>query len=69
MRHAILGAGGIGGLMAGALARSGEEVVLLLRSETLKRFEGRLKIESVVLGEFEVEVAAAPALEGRVDAL
>jgi 2-dehydropantoate 2-reductase len=69
MRHAVLGAGGIGGLVAGALARSGAEVVLLLRPETLKRFEGRLKVESVVLGEFEVEVAAVPALEERVDAL
>jgi 2-dehydropantoate 2-reductase len=69
MRHAVLGAGGIGGLVAGALARSGAEVVLLLRPETLQGLEGRLKVESVVLGKFEVEVAAAPALEGHVDAL
>jgi 2-dehydropantoate 2-reductase len=69
MRHAVLGAGGIGGLVAGALARSGAEVVLILRPETLEGFEGRLKVESVVLGEFEVEVGAAPVLEGRVDAL
>jgi 2-dehydropantoate 2-reductase len=49
MRHAVLGVGGIGGLLAGALARSGEEVVLLLRPATLSRFEGRLRIESAVL--------------------
>ena len=31
MRHAMLGAGGIGGLLAAALARTGAEVTLLLR--------------------------------------
>jgi hypothetical protein len=30
-----LGAGGVGGLVGGALARSGRDVVLLLRVETL----------------------------------
>src|SRR5581483_2340214 len=35
MREAVLGAGGIGGLIAAALARAGAEVVLLVRPETL----------------------------------
>jgi 2-dehydropantoate 2-reductase len=69
MRHAVLGAGGIGGLLAAALARSGEEVVLLLRPETLSRFPRRLNVESVVLGNFEVEVAAASTLDRQPDAL
>lgn len=69
MRHAVLGGGGIGGLLAGALARSGGEVVLLLRPSTLSRFEGRLRVESVVLGDFEVEVDAASVLDRPVDAL
>jgi 2-dehydropantoate 2-reductase len=69
MRHAVLGAGGIGGLLAGALARSGGEVVMLMRPSTLSRFEGGLKVESVVLGDFEVEVDAASALDRPVDAL
>ena len=69
MRHAVLGAGGIGGLLAGALARSGGEVVLLLRPATFSRFEGRLKVESVVLGDFEVEVDAMSALDRPVDAM
>ncbi len=69
MRHAVLGAGGIGSLLAGALARSGDEVVLLLRPESLSRFHGRLKVESVVLGDFEVEVDAVSALDRPLDAL
>jgi 2-dehydropantoate 2-reductase len=69
MRHAVLGAGGIGGLLAGALARSGGEVVMLLRPSTRSRFEGRLRVESVVLGDFEVEVDAVSALDRPIDAL
>lgn len=69
MRHGVLGAGGIGGLLAGALARSGGEVVMLLRPSTLSSFEGRLRVESVVLGDFEVEVDAVSALDRPVDAL
>jgi 2-dehydropantoate 2-reductase len=69
MRHAFLGAGGIGGLLAGALARSGDEVVMLLRPSTLLSFDGRLRVESVVLGDFEVEVDAVSSLDRPVDAL
>jgi 2-dehydropantoate 2-reductase len=68
-RHAILGAGGVGGLIGGALARDGHDVVLLLRPETLARYPGRLRVESVVLGDFEVEVATASALDREVDVL
>jgi 2-dehydropantoate 2-reductase len=67
MRHAVLGGGGIGGLLAGALARSGAEVVLLLRPETLARYPGRLTVESAVLGNFEVEVPAVSLLDRPVD--
>jgi 2-dehydropantoate 2-reductase len=69
MRHAVLGAGGIGGLLAGALARSGAEVVVLLRPATLAGFSGRLAVESVVLGDFEVELAAASRLDQPIDVL
>jgi 2-dehydropantoate 2-reductase len=69
MRHAVLGAGGIGGLLAGALARSGADVLLLVRPATLSRYAGRLRIESVVLGDFEVDVPAASGLERPVDVL
>jgi 2-dehydropantoate 2-reductase len=69
MRHAILGAGGIGGLLAGALAHSGCEVVLLLRPEALAHYRGRITVESTVLGNFAAEVPAVPVLDGHVDVL
>jgi len=67
MRHAILGAGGIGGLLGGALARSGAEVVLLLRPDALARYTGRLAVESAVLGDFEVELRGVALLDRPVD--
>ena len=69
MRHAVLGAGGVGGLVGGALARAGAEVVLLLRAETLAVHPPRLRVESAALGDFEVDVATAPALDREVDVL
>jgi 2-dehydropantoate 2-reductase len=69
MRHAVLGAGGIGGLLAAALARAGGDVVLLMRCESISRYPGRLHVASVVLGDFEVEVSASSALGHEVDVL
>ena len=69
MRHAILGVGGIGGLIGGALARAGADVVLIMRPETLADYSGRLAVESVVLGDFEVEVPAVAQLDRTVDVL
>ena len=69
MRHAILGAGGVGGLIGGAVARTGAEVLLLLRPETLARHPSTLRVESVVLGNFEVSVATASRLNREPDVL
>jgi len=69
MRHAILGAGGVGGLVGAALVRAGHDVVLLMRPETLERYGGRLSVESAVLGDFAVDVPAAPELDRDVDVL
>lgn len=69
IRHAILGAGGIGGLVGAALANAGSEVVLLMRPQSLARYHGRLAVESVALGEFEVEVPATTLLDRDVDVL
>jgi 2-dehydropantoate 2-reductase len=69
MRHAILGAGGIGGLLAAALARTGGDVVLLLRPDSLEQYGGRLAAESAILGDFEVDVPAVAVLDRDVDAL
>jgi 2-dehydropantoate 2-reductase len=38
-----------------------------MREESLKRYRGVLRLESVLLGDFEVELPAAPRLEGPVD--
>ena len=69
MRHAFVGAGGIGGLLAAALARTGADVVVLMRADTAARYDGRLVVESAVLGDFDVSVPAATVLEGEVDVL
>jgi 2-dehydropantoate 2-reductase len=52
-----------------ALVRSGAEVVLLMRPESLVRYSGRMKVESVALGEFEVDVPASEVLDDPIDVL
>lgn len=69
MRHAVLGLGGIGGLLAAALARAGRDCVVLLRPSTLSAYPGRITVESAVLGDFEVSVPATHMLEREVDVL
>jgi 2-dehydropantoate 2-reductase len=69
LRHAVLGAGGVGGLVAGALARAGAPVVLLVRPSTLAGYGGRLTVESITLGAFEVEVPGTAGLDRDVDVL
>ena len=46
MRHAILGAGGVGGMMGACLARTGETVTLVVRPETLDTHPSKLQLES-----------------------
>ena len=69
MRHAFLGMGGIGGLLAAALARAGATCVVLLRPETLAGYSGRIAVESAVLGDFDVDVPATSTLDRDVDVL
>src|SRR5215207_914423 len=69
MRHGVLGAGGVGGFLGGALARAGREVVLLMRPEALAEYDGRLRVESAMLGDFELDVPATPILDRAVDVL
>jgi len=59
--------GGIGGLLAAALARAGHPCVVLLRTETLTAYPGRISVESAVLGDFTVEVPATSKLDRAVD--
>jgi 2-dehydropantoate 2-reductase len=58
LRHAILGAGGVGGLIGACLARSGAPVTLVLRPETVKQYPEQLRLESA-FGKFSVPVSRA----------
>jgi 2-dehydropantoate 2-reductase len=56
LRHAILGAGGVGGLIGACLADSGDSVTLVVRPETLEAYPRKLRLESA-FGNFTVDVA------------
>jgi 2-dehydropantoate 2-reductase len=72
MRIAIAGAGGVGGLAAGLLARAGVEVAVMARGAHGEAIRARgLEVDSP-LGRFTVPVAAVaadPAALGRADAV
>jgi 2-dehydropantoate 2-reductase len=57
-RHAILGAGGVGGLIGACLAHSGDSVTLIVRPETVANYPKQLRLESP-FGNFSVDVAIA----------
>ena len=67
MRHAVLGAGGVGGLVGGALAKAGHPVTLLVRPGRRDHYPERLTVESETLGTFEAPVRVADRLDGRFD--
>ncbi|MGA2101477.1 MAG: 2-dehydropantoate 2-reductase [Candidatus Sulfotelmatobacter sp.] len=58
LRHAILGAGGVGGLMGACLARNGATVTMVVRPESLAQYPKKLKLESA-FGSYEVPVECA----------
>jgi 2-dehydropantoate 2-reductase len=58
MRHAILGAGGVGGMMGACLARAGASVTLVVRRESLSQYPRQLSLESP-FGHFQVDVAVS----------
>jgi len=67
MRHAILGAGGVGGLIGACLAHAGASVTLVVRPESVAQYPKKLRLESA-FGNFEVDVAIAAEVP-PVDAL
>jgi 2-dehydropantoate 2-reductase len=70
MNVAVLGPGGVGGLVAGALDRAGASVVVLARDSTAATiFAHGLRVSSVLLGDFVAHPRAATTLEQPVDAL
>ena len=68
MRHAILGAGGVGGLIGAALAQSGEAVTVVIRPEALKDYPAELSLESP-FGSFSVPVERAASVTQPFDVL
>ncbi|HKH97757.1 MAG TPA: ketopantoate reductase family protein [Candidatus Sulfotelmatobacter sp.] len=58
LKHAILGAGGIGGLMGACLARSGASVTMVVRPDSLAQYPAQLQLESA-FGNFSVPVSRA----------
>ncbi len=67
MRHAVLGAGGVGGLVGGALAKAGHPVTLLVRPGRRDHYPERLSVESETLGSFEAPVRVADRLDEPFD--
>jgi 2-dehydropantoate 2-reductase len=60
----------VGGLVAGALARAGNQVVVVARDSTVETVSGqRLRVSSVLLGDFVARPIAVTRLEEPVDGL
>ncbi len=67
---AVLGAGGVGGFLAGALTRAGAEVVVVAREDTARVIGERgLRIRSAALGDFTAQPAVTTELNHAVDVL
>ena len=68
-RVAVLGPGGVGGLLAALFARAGDSVVVLAGESTAQAIGERgLKLQSTRFGDFEVPVDSAVKLQAPVDA-
>ncbi len=67
LKYAVLGAGGIGGLVGGALARAGHRVTLIVRPDAVSAHPRSLTVRSQLLGDFEAPVDVASTLEQEVD--
>jgi 2-dehydropantoate 2-reductase len=64
MKAAVLGPGGVGGLLAALLARSGSSVLVLASQDSAHV----IRLESLQFGDFQVEVETATELRDPVDA-
>ncbi|MGO9901139.1 MAG: ketopantoate reductase family protein [Solirubrobacteraceae bacterium] len=67
---AILGPGGVGGFLAAALCRAGDQVTVIARARTTKLIKrDGISVESVLLGEFVARPDARAVLDAPVDVL
>jgi 2-dehydropantoate 2-reductase len=70
VKIAVLGPGGVGGLVAGALDRAGTSVIVVARESTAEAISARgLRVSSVMLGDFVAHPQAVARLKEPVDAL
>lgn len=58
LRHAILGVGGVGGLIGACLVKSGASVTVVVRPESLAQYPEKLHLESA-FGNFSVPISRA----------
>jgi 2-dehydropantoate 2-reductase len=70
MKVAVLGPGGVGGLIGGVLDRAGEDVLHVAREPTAELIGERgLRVQSVMFGEFVAHPRAVAELSEPVDVL
>jgi 2-dehydropantoate 2-reductase len=69
MRYAVLGAGGVGGLVGAALAKAGHPVIVLVRPSRRDQYPEWMRVQSETLGTFEAPVQVADRLDGRFDVI
>jgi 2-dehydropantoate 2-reductase len=70
LRVAVLGPGGVGGLLAALLARAGTAVTCLAGAGTAERLRtSGVRVESALFGDFTAPVDAAERLTAPVDVL
>ncbi|MHB8656762.1 MAG: ketopantoate reductase family protein [Solirubrobacteraceae bacterium] len=69
-RIAVLGPGGVGGFLAAALTRAGEDVTVIAREQTAKAIgAGGIDVRSLELGDFIARPRACPLLQDEVGVL
>jgi len=67
-RVAVVGPGGVGGLLGGVLARAGHPVVYVAKPDTAATLNAHgLRVRSAQFGEFHVPAQAVPRLTDPVD--
>ncbi len=70
MNVAVLGPGGVGGLVAGVLAQAGIDAVVVAQESTARTIAERgLSVRSVMFGDFNARVRACARLQEDVDVL
>jgi 2-dehydropantoate 2-reductase len=70
LRIAVLGPGGVGGFVAGALSHAGSDVTLIARAQTAAAIAvGGLHVASPLVGEFDALVPIVDRMASPVDCL